>query len=80
MEKVVLAKIETKNNKEWAEFVINSVACSGFCALPTKCKNCLHNNPKRSLRTDGIWCDFWGTDPDPDDFCIKGEPKEMEVK
>ena len=38
-----------------------------------RCKDCEHNNESRALRCGGVWCDYWGTDPDPDDFCCKGE-------
>ena len=38
-----------------------------------RCKDCKCNNAEKALRKGGIWCDYWGTDPDPDDFCKRGE-------
>lgn len=38
-----------------------------------RCKDCKHNNAEKALRKGGIWCEYWGTDPDPDDFCKRGE-------
>lgn len=41
--------------------------------LPVRCKDCKHNNESRAIGESGMWCDYWGTDPDPDDFCRWGE-------
>lgn len=38
-----------------------------------RCKDCKHFDPEKALRPGGIWCGYWGTDPDPDDFCSYGE-------
>jgi hypothetical protein len=38
-----------------------------------RCEECTHHNPKKALRLGGIWCEYWGTDPDPEDWCCKGE-------
>lgn len=38
-----------------------------------RCKDCKNNNAEKALRKGGIWCEYWGTDPDPDDFCSYGE-------
>jgi hypothetical protein len=38
-----------------------------------RCKDCKHNNAEKALRKGGIWCEYWGTDPNPDDFCKRGE-------
>lgn len=38
-----------------------------------RCWECKHNNAEKALRKGGIWCEYWGTDPDPDDFCKRGE-------
>ena len=45
-----------------------------------RCKDCIHFDPEKALRPGGIWCSYWGTDPDPDDFCSKGERKDNERK
>jgi hypothetical protein len=42
-----------------------------------RCKDCIHFDPEKALRTGGIWCAYWGTDPDPDDFCSFGERREV---
>ena len=38
-----------------------------------RCKDCEYFDPEKALRQGGIWCGYWGTDPDPDDFCSHGE-------
>ena len=43
-----------------------------------RCKDCNYNDHKKAFRRDGMWCTWWGTDPDPDDFCSKGERREGE--
>jgi hypothetical protein len=40
-----------------------------------RCKDCIHFNAAKALRPGAIWCEYWGTDPDLDDFCSKGERK-----
>lgn len=43
-------------------------------AVPVvRCKDCKHNNESRAIGESGMWCDYWGIDPDPDDFCRWGE-------
>lgn len=43
-------------------------------AVPVvRCKDCKHNNESHALRQGGVWCDYWGTYPDDDDFCSYGE-------
>jgi hypothetical protein len=45
-------------------------------AVPVvRCKYCKHNNPSRAIGDSNMWCDYWGVDPDPDDFCSRGERK-----
>ena len=39
------------------------------------CKDCIYFDPKKALRPGGIWCEYWGIDPDPEDWCCKGERK-----
>lgn len=41
-----------------------------------RCKDCKYFDPEKALRPGGIWCGYWGTDPDPDDFCSYGERRE----
>ena len=43
-----------------------------------RCKDCKHFDEEKALRCGGIWCGYWGTDPDPDDFCSYGERREGE--
>ena len=38
-----------------------------------RCEHCVHNNESLALRSGGVWCEYWGTDPDIDGFCYKGE-------
>ncbi len=43
-------------------------------AVPVvRCKDCKHNNERLALTDGGVWCEYWGTDPDSDGFCYKGE-------
>lgn len=43
-------------------------------AVPVvRCKDCKHNNERHALTDGGVWCEYWGTDPDNDDFCSYGE-------
>ena len=46
--------------------------------IKVRCKDCKHFNHQKALRTGGIWCEYWGTDPDPDDFCSYGERRNNE--
>lgn len=41
-----------------------------------RCWECEHNDKERALKNGGTWCRYWGIDPDPQDFCSKGERKE----
>ena len=43
-----------------------------------RCKDCKYNDHKKAFRTEGIWCCYWGIDPDPNDFCSYGERREGE--
>ena len=38
-----------------------------------RCKDCIHFDKTKVLRPGGIWCVYWGIDPDPTDWCCKGE-------
>ena len=38
-----------------------------------RCKDCKNFTPKGMTYT---WCDWWGVDPDEDDFCSHGERKD----
>lgn len=43
-------------------------------AVPVvRCEKCKHNNERHALTDGGVWCEYWGTDPDNDDFCSHGE-------
>lgn len=43
-----------------------------------RCRECRHNDLAKALRKDGLWCQYWGIDPGPDDFCSYGERKDCE--
>ena len=45
-----------------------------------RCKNCKYSTEELALRKDGIWCKYWGTDPDPNDFCSHGKRKTDDAK
>lgn len=46
-------------------------------AVPvTRCEKCTHNNERLALTDGGVWCEYWGTDPDGDGFCYKGEGRD----
>ena len=38
-----------------------------------RCKDCKNFTPKGMTYT---WCDWWGIDPDEEDFCSHGERKD----
>ena len=38
-----------------------------------RCKDCKNFTPKGMTYT---WCDWWGVDPDEEDFCSHGERKD----
>ena len=46
--------------------------------IPTICKDCKYNDHEKAFRPEGIWCCYWGIDPDPNDFCSYGERREGE--
>jgi hypothetical protein len=48
--------------------------------VPVRCKDCIHFDPQKALRPGGIWCEYWGTDPDPEDWCCKGERKKINAE
>lgn len=56
-----------------AVFDLNDVLQRREVEPVVRCKDCKHNNAEKALRKGGIWCEYWGTDPDPDDFCKRGE-------
>ena len=43
-----------------------------------RCKDCKYNDHKKAFRPEGIWCCYWGVDPNPADFCSYGERREGE--
>lgn len=43
-----------------------------------RCRDCVHNDPAKRLRDGGIWCQYWGIEPNADEFCSKGERKDNE--
>lgn len=46
-------------------------------AVPVvRCAECKHNNESRAIGDSNMWCDYWGIDPDTDDFCSYGERRE----
>ena len=48
-------------------------------AVPVvRCKDCKHNNERLALTNGGVWCEYWGTDPDNDDFCSRGERRRTD--
>ena len=43
-------------------------------AVPVvRCKDCKYNHISLAFSRGGVWCECWGTTPDPDGFCHKGE-------
>ena len=63
-----------EHNQEVAEETLNQQAENVKDWMPVvRCKDCKHFNHQKALRPGGIWCEYWGTDPDPDDFCSYGE-------
>ena len=41
-----------------------------------RCKDCKHENVHHAISDKCTWCDYWGIDPDFDDFCSYGERKD----
>lgn len=48
---------------------------NGVVASPCRCKDCKYSNTGRAISDESTWCDYWGIDPDFDDFCSHGERK-----
>ena len=44
--------------------------------IPCYCKDCKYNRPEMALTPDSIWCNYWGVDPKPEDWCCKATPRE----
>lgn len=45
-------------------------------AVPVvRCKDCEYSNTDHAISDKGTWCDYWGVDPDFDDFCSHGKRK-----
>lgn len=38
-----------------------------------RCRDCKHENVHRAISDKCTWCEYWGIDPDFDDFCSYGE-------
>ena len=53
-------------------FMADHLIANGV-TIPVQCNDCIHFDEKKALRPGGIWCEYWGTDPDPEDWCCKGE-------
>lgn len=51
---------------------------NGVVVLPCRCKDCKYSNTGHAISDKSTWCDYWGTDPDFDDFCSHGERKGSE--
>ena len=71
--------------KEPNGFIHSVVTARQIEAAPTidavpvvRCAECKHNNPSRAIGDSNMWCDYWGVDPDPDDFCRWGERRSDE--
>lgn len=41
-----------------------------------RCRDCKHENVHHAISDKCTWCDYWGIDPDFDDFCSYGERKD----
>ena len=67
-----------------SEFNRNNAAyCEGFRSAENfvevvRCKDCKHENVHRAISDKCTWCEYWGIDPDFDDFCSYGERKDGE--
>ena len=57
--------------KDLASFILSAPAVDAVEVC--RCKACKRNNEEKALRKGGIWCEYWGIDPSPDDFCKRGE-------
>lgn len=43
-----------------------------------RCRDCKHENVHRAISDKCTWCEYWGIDPDFDDFCSYGERRESD--
>lgn len=70
-----LLAVNIKNPIETVEYLMNRInKAPTIDAVPVvRCEKCTHNNERLALRDGGVWCEYWGTDPDGDGFCYKGE-------
>lgn len=41
-----------------------------------RCRDCKHENVHHAISDKCTWCDYWGIDPDFDDFCSYGEKRD----
>ena len=44
-----------------------------------RCKDCKHENVHHAISDKCTWCDYWGIDPDFDDFCSYGERRDNDA-
>lgn len=70
---------DTVFNDPFLKMAVNSVLDHAPGIELVRCKDCTYFDPKKALRPGGIWCTYWGTDPDPEDFCCKGERRTNEI-
>jgi hypothetical protein len=65
---------EIQERSDWHRYrVLVKIQPTVDAVEVVRCKDCKHFNHQKALRPGGIWCEYWGTDPDPDDFCSYGE-------
>ena len=43
-----------------------------------RCRECKHENVYHAISDKRTWCDYWGIDPDFDDFCSCGERRDSD--
>ena len=44
-----------------------------------RCKDCKHENVHHAISDKHTWCEYWGIDPDFDDFCSYGERRDNDA-
>ena len=61
-----------------ANKIVDRIKCAPAADVVAvvRCRDCKHENVHRAISDKCTWCNYWGIDPDFDDFCSYGERKD----
>ena len=65
-------------HRTYAERLISSAPAADVVEV-VRCKDCKHENVHHAISDKCTWCDYWGIDPDFDDFCSYGERRDNDA-